>query len=95
MLIPIVNYAGVVPVSVAITPASFSVAADATQQLAAAVANRAGAPLPGAGVEWSTSDENVATVDASGLVTGIAAGTCTITARSRSAVGASACTVTG
>jgi uncharacterized protein YjdB len=31
-------------------------------------------------VSWSTSDENIATVDATGLVTGVAAGTATITA---------------
>lgn len=33
-----------------------------------------------AGVVWATSDAAVATVDATGLATGVAAGTCTITA---------------
>ena len=32
---------------------------------------------------WTSSDEKVATVDAKGFVTGIDAGTCTITAKSK------------
>ena len=38
-------------------------------------------------ITWSSSDEAVATVDANGLVTGIAAGTCTITAEIRGVLG--------
>lgn len=46
------------------------------------------------GVDWSSSDESVATVDASGLVTPIAPGACTITAVSQAEADLSAvCTV--
>ena len=41
-------------------------------------------------VEWTSSDESVATVDASGLVTAICGGTCTITCTAKDGGGASA-----
>ncbi|MBQ6190567.1 MAG: Ig domain-containing protein [Bacteroidaceae bacterium] len=45
-------------------------------------------------VEWTSSDENVATVDQNGLVTAVAGGSCTITATSTDGSGVSAtCTV--
>ena len=46
-------------------------------------------------VTWSSSDESIATVDSSGVVTGVAAGTATITATSNDEPTVSAtCTVT-
>ncbi|HYW29960.1 MAG TPA: Ig-like domain-containing protein [Gemmatimonas sp.] len=43
-----------------------------------------GAPLAGRQVTWSSSDVRVATVDTSGVVTGLAPGVATLTARSES-----------
>jgi uncharacterized protein YjdB len=67
----------VVPVtSVSVSPASASVSVGGTQQLTATV-------LPSNAtnqtVSWSSSNTSVATVNASGLVTGVATGTATIT----------------
>src|SRR5207247_1511454 len=53
-----------------------------------------GNPLSGRTVSWASSNTAVATVTASGLVTGKAAGTATITATSEGKSGASAITVT-
>lgn len=64
--------------SVTVTPDTDTLAIAATSQLSAAVA-------PGAAsqsVTWSSSDPAVATVSATGLVTGVSAGTATITATS-------------
>lgn len=64
--------------SIEVTPATASVAVAATTQLTAA-ALPAGSPQ---GVTWSSSDNSKATVSSTGLVTGVEAGTATITARS-------------
>ncbi|MGP4038336.1 Ig-like domain-containing protein [Gracilibacillus sp. D59] len=69
------------PVTVTVTPESASVAAGATQQLTASVTN-----ATDTSVTWSSSDETVATVDSTGLVTVLAGATsgqtATITATS-------------
>lgn len=44
-------------------------------------------------VTWTSSDENVATVDANGVVTGVAGGTCTITATVGGSLKTATCTV--
>lgn len=63
-------------VSVSVTPATASIAVAGTQQLTAALTPvNATAPTV-----WSTSNAAVATVSASGLVTGVSAGSATITA---------------
>ena len=78
----IINTAApVAPTGVSIAPATVSLSAGATAQLTATVAptnatNKA--------VSWTTSNAAVATVDASGLVTGVGAGTATITATTQS-----------
>uniref|UniRef100_UPI0011EFEAAB galactose-binding domain-containing protein n=1 Tax=Pareuzebyella sediminis TaxID=2607998 RepID=UPI0011EFEAAB len=67
-----------VPVTgVAVSPATVTVAEGLAQQLTAAIT-----PLDAddATVLWSSDDEAVATVDASGLVTGVSPGTATVTA---------------
>ena len=46
------------------------------------------------GITWSSDDESVATVDESGVVTGVAAGTATITATTENGGFAATCTVT-
>lgn len=50
--------------------------------LTATVVNGTGAELENQAVGWATSDNTVATVDAAGVVTGVALGTATITASS-------------
>lgn len=65
---------------VTVTPATGTVVVGSTLQLAAALTGVVGDPE--ASVTWSSEDDGVATVDADGLVTGVAAGTVTITATS-------------
>ena len=84
-----------VPVAtVTVSPATASVAAGATVQLTATPKDASGAPLTGRTVTWASSAAAVATVSGSGLVTGVAAGTATITATSEGKNGTAALTVT-
>jgi len=62
-------------ISIAIAPSSATIAVGATQSLAAAVSG-----TTNTAVNWSTSASSVAAVSSSGVVTGIAPGTATITA---------------
>src|SRR3989449_2938126 len=79
--------------SVDVTPSPASVAVGTTLQLTATPKDAAGNPLTGRTVTWGTSDANLATVDANGLVTGKAAGgPVTITATSEGKSGSSAVT---
>src|SRR5437899_10970110 len=72
-----------VPVaSVSVSPAAASVLVGATVQLVATPKDANGTPLSGRAVSWSSNNTSVATVTSSGLVTGAAAGTPTITATS-------------
>ena len=69
--------ASVIPVTGAtVAPTTANIAAGATQQLTATIAPANATDQSGA---WSSSDEAIATANASGLVTGVAAGTATIT----------------
>ena len=87
--VPVVRVA-----SVTVTPASASVDAGSTVQLTATPKDASGAPLPGRAVTWSSDAMAFATVNGSGLVTGVAAGPATITATSEGKTGTSAITVT-
>ena len=78
---------------VVVSPDSASVVPGATQQFTAAVTDLHGNPLPGAPVTWSSGDPSVATVDASGLATGVATGSTTITATSGGASDSAVLTV--
>jgi uncharacterized protein YjdB len=80
--------------SMDVTPASAEVQAGQTLQLSATPRDAAGDPLTGRVVNWGSSDEAVAKVSATGLVTGVAAGSATITATSEGKSGSSAVTVT-
>lgn len=66
--------------SVSITPATATVVIGKTTQLAAVAKDAAGNVLTGRPIAWTTSGADVATVDANGIVTGVATGTANITA---------------
>lgn|ERR1041385_3793119 len=84
-----------VPVAtVSVTPASATLSPSQTVQLTATPKDANGNPLSGRAISWTTSNGAVATVNSSGLVTGAAAGSATITATSEGKTGTSAITVT-
>ena len=84
-----------VPVStVAVTPPSAGVRITGTTQLTAVTKDSVGGVLTGRAVTWGSSDQTVATVNANGLVTGVALGSATITATSEGKSGTSTITVT-
>ncbi len=84
----------IVPVaSVTVSPASATIAVGATRQLSAVTKDSAGGTLTGRVVTWASSNTAVATVNGSGLVSGVAAGSATITATSEGQSGTSAITV--
>jgi len=84
-----------VPVaSVAVSPASSTVRVGGTQQLTATPEDGNGNPLSGRTITWATGNSSVANVDVSGLVTGVAAGSATITATSEGKSGTASVTVT-
>src|SRR6266513_665473 len=80
--------------SVAISPASASVVAGATVNLQATVNDQNGNGMAGQAVAWSTSNSAAATVNSNGVVTGVAAGSATITATSSGKAGTATITVT-
>jgi len=79
--------------TVSVTPTSPTIGVNGTVQLTAILKDANGADLSGRVVTWETSASGTATVSASGLVTGVAAGQATITARSESRSGTTAVTV--
>jgi len=81
--------------SVTVTPSSASIAITGTVQLTATTKDANGNPLTGRAVTWSSSDNTIATVNGSGLVTGVAAGPVTITATSEGKSGTATITVAG
>jgi uncharacterized protein YjdB len=84
-----------VPVaSVQVTPATASVVVGATVQLTATPLDSAGNALTGRTITWQSGDAGVASVSVSGLVTGVTAGSATITAASEGKNGFSSITVT-
>jgi uncharacterized protein YjdB len=86
----------VVPVpvaSVVVSPATASLLVGQTVQLAAATKDSAGGTLTGRTVTWTSSDTTKARVSSAGVVTGVAAGTVTITATSEGKSGTAAVTV--
>ncbi len=84
-----------VPVaSVTVSPATASVPVGQTVQLTATPKDASGNPLAGRVMTWASNNTAVATVNGSGLVTGMTAGSATITATSESHSGTAAITVT-
>ena len=80
--------------TVSVAPASASIATGAMVSLQATVKDQNGSPMSGQPVTWSTSDASVATVNGSGVVSGVGLGAATITAASSGKTGTSSITVT-
>lgn len=66
--------------TITLSPTSSTIAIGATQQFTATAKNASGTTVSGVTYTWKSSDTNVATVDANGLATGVAAGTTEISA---------------
>lgn len=82
--------------SVTVAPAAVSIAIGESVALTASVATTQGTGSPATTVTWTSATPTIATVNATGVVTGVAAGTTTIRATSTAdagKVGASAVTV--
>jgi uncharacterized protein YjdB len=81
---------GSLATNITITPSTLEMNSGTTTQLTATLS-----PEGAFGsVTWTSSDENVATVDANGVVTGVAGGTCNITATASSSLKKAICAVT-
>src|SRR2546425_3756045 len=80
--------------SVTVSPGSASVQVVQTVQLSATTTDSTGGVLTGRVVSWSSANPSVATVGGSGLVTGIAVGSATLTATSEGQSGTAAIAVT-
>ena len=80
--------------TVTVTPGSASIVAGATTPLQATVKDQNGNVMTGQTVTWSTNNSAAATVNSSGVVTGVAAGSATITATNSAKRGTSSITVT-
>jgi uncharacterized protein YjdB len=84
-----------IPVAaVTVTPGSASLVAGAATPLAAAVTDANGNVLSGRAVAWTSANTSIATVSDQGLVTGVAAGTTTVTATSEGKTGVAQIVVT-
>ena len=82
------------PTTVTVSPATNELTAlGTTVQLSAEVRDQNDRVMAGATVTWTSSANSVATVDASGLVTGVAVGAATITASAGSGQGTAEITV--
>ena len=85
---------GLIPVAtVDVSPLTATIVVGANQQLTATTRDAANNVLTGRVVTWGTSNQTKATVDANGLVTGVAAGTAIITATSEGKSGQAQITV--
>ena len=79
--------------SVVVSPAAGTIAPGDTLRFTAEAFDESGRPVLGTEFNWSSADRSVATVDASGLVRGVAAGRATVTATAGSARGTARITV--
>ena len=82
------------PAAITVSPNPATVNAGETVQLSAQVQDAAGNPLSGQTVTWSSLTPSVATVNGSGLVSGVTTGTALITATSGSLSATDTVTVT-
>lgn len=83
-----------VPVSLDITPDTVVLFTTQSRQLTAVVLNAAGAQISGQPISFESASPAIATVSTGGLVTGVAAGTASITARSSNATATATAIVT-
>ena len=68
--------------SVTVSPEQLNLGVGETQQLTATPRDQSGAPLAGRSTTWASSEQTVASVSSTGLVTAIGEGSATITASS-------------
>jgi uncharacterized protein YjdB len=80
--------------TVTVAPSTASLAVGATAPLTPTVRDAQGNVMTGQTIVWSTSNSAIATVTANGVVTGVVAGSATITATCSGKTGSSAITVT-
>jgi len=80
--------------TVTVAPSSASVGVGANTTLQATVKDQNGTVMSGQSVSWSTSDASIATVNSSGVVAGVGAGSATITATCAGKSGTATITVT-
>src|SRR5438034_116429 len=86
----------VAPVAaVTVSPSAANIAITGTVQLTATPRDANGNPLTGRAISWSSSNNNIATVNGSGLVTGVTAGAVAMTATSEGRRGTASITVAG
>ena len=81
--------------TVTVSPGSLTLAVGQTGQLTATVRDGAGTVLTGRPITWTTNAGGVATVNGSGLVQALGAGTATITATSEGKTGTATVQVSG
>ena len=79
--------------SVEVSPSAETIGLGSTLQLTAEAFDENGDAVEGAAFSWESSDAAVATVDASGLVTGVTVGVATVTASAGSGQGTAEITV--
>ncbi|MEO6526130.1 MAG: Ig-like domain-containing protein [Gemmatimonadaceae bacterium] len=79
--------------AVVVTPSSASVAIGGSVALSASVRDATGSALSGRVVTWTTSNPTIASVAPNGLVTGVGAGSATVTAMSEGRSGSAAVSV--
>ncbi len=80
-------------VSIAVTPANPTIGTSQTQQFTATGTYSDGSQHVIASPTWTSSDATVATIDSTGLATGVAVGTTTITASSNGIKGSTTLTI--
>jgi uncharacterized protein YjdB len=79
--------------SVTVTPSSSTISPGQQVTLTAVTKDANGNTLTGRAVTWTSSNNNVATVSSTGVVTGVKKGTVTITATSEGKSGTASVTV--
>jgi alpha-tubulin suppressor-like RCC1 family protein len=79
--------------SVTVSPGELTLLVGAPQQLTAVARDEAGHPLIGRPITWTTSEPLVASISETGMVSGVGAGTATITATSEGKNGSAAVSV--